>query len=264
MELSKSKKILGMYLLMFVLLVVSACGNQPNDDSSGSSSSNSNSLDNNSSDISSLDRSSLDSNSDDEVKATFTGTIVKINNQYQSVQVDVEEGGSSLKGEIITVDISVNDEATFEVGNKVEVGFDGSIQETSPLGIGKVFYVELIEKAITSDSDDATSEENEDVTYDSVGTFTFMTNESPNLINIIELREATFQMGTTIVDTSVRIYYGVRGGILEDYVEFKMAEMYTTDNFRIEWQDDECATVYVLLENEDGEMVENRSFEIEI
>ncbi len=78
--------------------------------------------------------------------------------------------------------------------------------------------------------------------------FTFQKSESPNLINIIELRETIKSKGPSPSST-VRIYYGKRGSILEKYKEVTLKEMYTTDNFNINWRNDEQVQVEVLEEN---------------
>lgn len=81
-----------------------------------------------------------------------------------------------------------------------------------------------------------------------VSSFTFQKSESPNLINIIELRETIKSKGPSPSST-VRIYYGKRGSILEKYKEVTLKEMYTTDNFNINWRNDEQVQVEVLEEN---------------
>lgn len=81
------------------------------------------------------------------------------------------------------------------------------------------------------------------------GQFLYLSkSESPNLINIIELRETIKSKGPSPSST-VRIYYGKRGSILEKYKEVTLKEMYTTDNFNINWRNDEQVQVEVLEEN---------------
>src|SRR5690625_5068990 len=68
-----------------------------------------------------------------EVKVTFIGTIEKANDDYARVLVIEEpEGINLLLGNTITVDLSVNPDETFHVGDKIKVGYDGTIRETSP------------------------------------------------------------------------------------------------------------------------------------
>ncbi len=81
-----------------------------------------------------------------------------------------------------------------------------------------------------------------------VSSFTFQKSESPNLINIIEFRETIKSKGPSPSST-VRIYYGKRGSILEKYKEVTLKEMYTTENFNINWRNDEQVQVDVLEEN---------------
>ncbi|PGO25220.1 hypothetical protein CN984_19500 [Bacillus cereus] len=81
-----------------------------------------------------------------------------------------------------------------------------------------------------------------------VSSFTFQKSESSNLINIIELRETIKSKGPSPSST-VRIYYGKRGSILEKYKEVTLKEMYTTDNFNINWRNDEQVQVEVIEEN---------------
>lgn len=81
-----------------------------------------------------------------------------------------------------------------------------------------------------------------------VSSFTFQKSESPSLINIIELRETIKSKGPSPSST-VRIYYGERGSILKKYKEVTLKEMYTTENFKITWRNDEQVQVQVLEEN---------------
>jgi len=76
-----------------------------------------------------------------EVEATFTGTISEIN--QQNTLVDIETGEILNSGNKVYVDLSMSEE-NFKVGDKVEVGYDGLIRESHPLGIN-VIYIELIQ-----------------------------------------------------------------------------------------------------------------------
>lgn len=76
-----------------------------------------------------------------EVKATFIGIIEEINNQ--SALVIVEEGEISV-GSNVFVNLSVNNTETFQIGDKINVGFDGTIRESDPLQINTIF-VEFVE-----------------------------------------------------------------------------------------------------------------------
>lgn len=69
-----------------------------------------------------------------EVK--FRATIEQINEDW-AIVVD-------SKGGRIFVDLSVNRAVTFQVGDEIEVGYDGVMRESSPAQI-KTLSVELVE-----------------------------------------------------------------------------------------------------------------------
>jgi hypothetical protein len=75
-------------------------------------------------------------------KATFTGTIEKINGQ--SALVSIEEGEILKSGASVYVNLSVNSQEMFQVGDKVKVGYDGTTMESSPLQI-KTLTLEKVE-----------------------------------------------------------------------------------------------------------------------
>lgn len=79
----------------------------------------------------------------DEVEAEFTGTIIEINGYFAIVSADEEQDIRS-SGDLVEVNLSVNEETMFNVGDRVKVGYDGAIQEKYPLGINAL-YVELFE-----------------------------------------------------------------------------------------------------------------------
>lgn len=74
-------------------------------------------------------------------EATFIGTIEEINGD--TALVAIEEGAILNSGSIVDIDLSVASDTTFEIGDKVRVGYDGIIRETYPLGINTIF-VELL------------------------------------------------------------------------------------------------------------------------
>ncbi len=78
-----------------------------------------------------------------KAEAEFIGTITEINDNLAIVQVDEGEEITS-SGELVAVSLSVNKDVEFNVGDRVEVGYDGLIQESYPLGINTI-YVELLE-----------------------------------------------------------------------------------------------------------------------
>ncbi len=85
-----------------------------------------------------------------------------------------------------------------------------------------------------------------------LGSFTFKTSESPNLKNIIELREISKSKGSSSFST-VKIYYGKRGSVLEKFKEYIPQDMYVPDDFQVEWINDEQARIKIMRESENGE-----------
>ena len=69
--------------------------------------------------------------------AYFTGTIDKINSPSKAIVIS-DDGGRFF------VNLSVNEDVTFQVGDRVKVGFDGDIKESYPAQINTK-SVELIE-----------------------------------------------------------------------------------------------------------------------
>lgn len=65
--------------------------------------------------------------------ATFEGTIEEINGQ--SALISIEDGQILSSGDKVTVDLAVASEDSFEIGDQVRVGYDGSVRETYPLQI---------------------------------------------------------------------------------------------------------------------------------
>ncbi|QOV11181.1 hypothetical protein [Viridibacillus arvi] len=80
--------------------------------------------------------------SESEVKATFTGVIEEINEQGAIVYVT--DGEDNAVSGIIAVNLAKNPDETFQVGDKVKVGYDGTIRDTAPIGI-TTLTVELVE-----------------------------------------------------------------------------------------------------------------------
>lgn len=66
----------------------------------------------------------------------FTGTIGDINDNQAIVS---QTGGGN-----VLVDLSVNSDVTFQVGDKVKVGYNGTMMESDP-AIINTHYVELID-----------------------------------------------------------------------------------------------------------------------
>ena len=76
-----------------------------------------------------------------EDDVTFRGTIAEINSDDLAI-VHWEEGGRTHR---VYVDLSVNRTASFQVGDEVEVGYDGVMQESDPVKI-RTLSVELVER----------------------------------------------------------------------------------------------------------------------
>jgi len=122
-------------------------------------------------------------------------------------------------------------------------------------------------KILNKSNDSVVEDKSDSKTFEKVqkelGSFTFKTSESPNLINIIEFREITKSKGPEPSST-VRIYYGKRGSILEKYKEFTPTQMYTPDNFNAYWKSDEKVTIDIIRENEKGETYIEDTIEIDL
>lgn len=93
-----------------------------------------------------------------------------------------------------------------------------------------------------------------------LGSFTFKTSESPNLLHIIEFREVL----TTTGRSTVRIYYGKRGSILEKYKQHLPTNMYTPENFQVIWISDDEAVIEVTRQDEEGHAYSEETIEINI
>lgn len=77
-----------------------------------------------------------------ETKDTFTGTIEKV--EGQNALVTITDGEILRSYNKVQVDLSVAEDKTFQVGDKIRVGYDGEVRESGPLGINTSF-VELID-----------------------------------------------------------------------------------------------------------------------
>ncbi|GGE59111.1 hypothetical protein [Priestia taiwanensis] len=150
-----------------------------------------------------------------------------------------------------------NDGKTLDSSN-VSVSWENDYEATITL-YGEEQEPEIIEFKTSNESNGAKfdSKASEEVQQE-VGSFTFKTSESPNLINIIEFREIAEPR------SSVRIYYGKRGSVLEKYKEFTLTEMYTPDNFNVDWESDEQVTIDIVRETESGNTYVEDTIEIEL
>lgn len=132
----KNKKRILLIAIAFLILALTACtnGKEENKSSVGET-------DKNQQEINNEDK--IDSTDDYENKPTFfIGTIEEINGE--GALVSIEKGEILKSGSKVGVDLSVANDKTFQIGNKVKVGYDGIIRETHPLSINTTF-VELIQ-----------------------------------------------------------------------------------------------------------------------
>ena len=88
----------------------------------------------------SIDSSEGKNNEIKTESSSFTGTIKEINGNRALVSAKVFKGNP--EGDVF-VDLSVNNDETFQVGDKIKVGFDG-ILESSPAQINTL-SVELVD-----------------------------------------------------------------------------------------------------------------------
>ena len=77
---------------------------------------------------------------------TFIGTIEEISAQKTGL-ILVEEGGILQSSDKVWVNLSINPTETFQVGDKVKVGYDGEVKESYPAQI-KTLSVERVEEHI--------------------------------------------------------------------------------------------------------------------
>lgn len=73
------------------------------------------------------------SNEDQIPNAAFSGTIESIHND--SAIIAIEEGEILSSGDKVSVNLSVNEEDTFAVGDRVVVEYDGAVMESYPLQV---------------------------------------------------------------------------------------------------------------------------------
>ncbi|MCL1694832.1 MULTISPECIES: DUF4131 domain-containing protein [unclassified Lysinibacillus] len=78
-----------------------------------------------------------------EVKATFVGVIEEVIDDRGAFVYVTEAENDAISG-IVYVNIAKNPEETFKVGDKVKVGYDGTVQPTAPMTV-TTLTVELVE-----------------------------------------------------------------------------------------------------------------------
>jgi len=69
-----------------------------------------------------------------EVKATFIGVIEEMINDRKAVVYVTESENNAVRG-IVYVNLAKNPNETFKVGDKVKVGYDGTVQPTAPMAV---------------------------------------------------------------------------------------------------------------------------------
>ncbi|WP_153723645.1 hypothetical protein [Sporosarcina cascadiensis] len=76
-------------------------------------------------------------NMEKDVKATFVGIIEEIHSSGTAYVSVIEVNDNKISG---TVDINIlaNAEETFQVGDKVRVGYDGTTMEVAPVRISTI------------------------------------------------------------------------------------------------------------------------------
>lgn len=80
-------------------------------------------------------------NLEKDVKATFIGTIEEIHSSGTAYVSEIEANDNKLLGPVV-IGLPENKEETFQVGDKVIVGYDGTAMEVAPVRI----YTITIEK----------------------------------------------------------------------------------------------------------------------
>ncbi|WP_301107245.1 hypothetical protein [Sporosarcina sp.] len=71
-------------------------------------------------------------NPDKKVKATLVGTIQEIIGDNALIHAEQEDG--KVLGQI-EINLAVNSDENFQVGDQVRVGYDGGIMETAPMKV---------------------------------------------------------------------------------------------------------------------------------
>ena len=76
-------------------------------------------------------------NLEKDVKATFVGTIEEIHSSGTAYVSEIEANDNKLSG-TVEIDLPANAEETFQVGDKVRVGYDGTTMEIAPVRISTI------------------------------------------------------------------------------------------------------------------------------
>jgi len=130
----KDKKSVLLIVIALLILALVACtnGSQESQGSAGNTKQNQQFKNN---------QDTVDSTDGNEDQATFTGTIEEINGNMALLSID--KGEILKSGSIVDVNLSVESDTTFQIGDKVRVAHYGDIREAFSLGINTTF-VELV------------------------------------------------------------------------------------------------------------------------
>ena len=102
-----------------------------------------------------------------ESEAEFVGRIQEISGQNAIVLAD-EDQEIRRSGDLVEVNLAVNEEVEFQVGDRVKVIHEGMVQEKYPLGISTI-RVELLERDENREED--LDEQEEDSAYVEISQF---------------------------------------------------------------------------------------------
>ncbi|WP_312472278.1 hypothetical protein [Neobacillus sp.] len=83
------------------------------------------------------------------------------------------------------------------------------------------------------------------VVQSELGLFPFQKSESPNHVNIVELRKYTYSkgMGRFYDEVPIEVYYGKIGDNLQRYGEFEGGNPNNKNSFQILWKDDQHVSI---------------------
>ena len=130
----KDKKSVLLIVIALLILALVACtnGSQESQGSAGNTKQNQQFKNN---------QDTVDSTDGNEDQATFTGTIEEINGNMALLSID--KGEILKSGDKASVDLSVAPDETFQVNDKVKVGY-GFVGESGPLTI-ETKFVKLLD-----------------------------------------------------------------------------------------------------------------------
>lgn len=144
----------------------------------------------------------VESNHLSKNKVTFEATILEIKDMY--FLVEPVEGSSELKcADQITVPMkNMSPSPEPEVGDMIEIKYDGAIAESYPAQIGEVYSIKIVKEAIKEDLNDETA-----IVYPLPTTIDLNNIEDCTLAVAIENGDIyAKEAGTTDLRMKVRIY----------------------------------------------------------